>query len=350
MSARAFAATVVVRNDVVPVVDRIAARADPRDGRSFGTGRTSVRGAAAAAAQIAVDRAVAPVVATRRSPASRVAATRGIGRVGARRRVTAAARRRRPARRRSATESSGATYSGPRGASLRVIQLIEPVHTFSFGTRVSRELLIDIRHTQTFGFEQTLDDARGNSPGLSRRARRVRRATPRRAVCRPGTRRRTPAIARKVRAEALRCARTLRARRAYRHRSPRTRSSQRVLRRDALHHRQQRCTPGRSATRRTTARRDHRREVRQRQLADRRARQLQDRRRRFARLDTARSVNAPAGAMRSCSTPICRANASTTVARTINSYPQEQIRHGERIHHTHSSSRERAASISLVAA
>src|SRR5262249_44720308 len=66
VAARAFAAAIVVRNDVVLRIDRVAAGADPRDRRWFGARRARTCRAAAAAAQEAVERTVAPVIAAER--------------------------------------------------------------------------------------------------------------------------------------------------------------------------------------------------------------------------------------------------------------------------------------------
>ena len=57
------AAAVVVRNDVVALIRRIAAGADPGDRRHLGAGRTGGDAAAVAGAQRAVDGAIAPIVA-----------------------------------------------------------------------------------------------------------------------------------------------------------------------------------------------------------------------------------------------------------------------------------------------
>src|SRR5581483_6647961 len=63
--AERLAAAVVVGDDVVLAVGRIAAGADPRDRRHLGAGRAGVRVAAAAGGDEAVERAVAPVFARR---------------------------------------------------------------------------------------------------------------------------------------------------------------------------------------------------------------------------------------------------------------------------------------------
>src|SRR5262245_42532325 len=62
------ATAVVVRDHVVLAIAGIAARADPRDGRHLGPGRTRALRAAAARAEEPVDRAVPPVLAALRIP------------------------------------------------------------------------------------------------------------------------------------------------------------------------------------------------------------------------------------------------------------------------------------------
>src|SRR5262249_24629868 len=64
--ARRLAAAVVVGDHVVEPVGRIVTGADPGDGRHLGARRTAVLRAAAAAAKVAVDRAVPPVIAALR--------------------------------------------------------------------------------------------------------------------------------------------------------------------------------------------------------------------------------------------------------------------------------------------
>src|ERR1700692_3029749 len=63
---RHAATTVIVRNDVVPLIRRLAAGADPGDGRHLRTRRTGIHAAAVTSAQRSVDGAVAPIVALRR--------------------------------------------------------------------------------------------------------------------------------------------------------------------------------------------------------------------------------------------------------------------------------------------
>src|SRR6185312_3582327 len=64
--ATALSAAIVVRNDVIEAVRRIVTGANPCDGRLRGSRRTRGCRAAATAAEVAIDRAVAPVVAARR--------------------------------------------------------------------------------------------------------------------------------------------------------------------------------------------------------------------------------------------------------------------------------------------
>src|ERR1700730_16908909 len=61
-SATRLTAAVVIGNDVIAAVSRVVAGADPGDCRRLRPRRAAVGGAAAAAAQEAVDRAVAPVL------------------------------------------------------------------------------------------------------------------------------------------------------------------------------------------------------------------------------------------------------------------------------------------------
>ena len=62
-AARRLAAAVVVRDDVVFAIERVVTSSYPGDRGHLGAGRTGILRPPAAAAQIAVDRAVAPVVA-----------------------------------------------------------------------------------------------------------------------------------------------------------------------------------------------------------------------------------------------------------------------------------------------
>ena len=69
-------AAIVVRDHVVAAIFRVAAGADPGDGRHLRTGRAAVVSSAAAFAQKTIDGAVAPIVAT-----GRVAGFRGLFRL-----------------------------------------------------------------------------------------------------------------------------------------------------------------------------------------------------------------------------------------------------------------------------
>ena len=62
-TACGLAATIVVGNDVVTTVARIATGTDPGNRRGFRTWRAAVVSAAATGAQVAVDGAIAPVLA-----------------------------------------------------------------------------------------------------------------------------------------------------------------------------------------------------------------------------------------------------------------------------------------------
>ena len=117
--AERLPAAVVVRDDVVLAVAGIAAGADPGDRRHLGARRARVLRAAAARAEEAVDRAVAPVAAVRRIAG--VAGEPGV--VGRRQRAIVLGRARHreerqrrarpPAPRRAAPGSCGATCGAP---------------------------------------------------------------------------------------------------------------------------------------------------------------------------------------------------------------------------------------------
>src|ERR1700676_5096343 len=62
-SPRHASAAIVVRDDVIAPVRRIAAGADPCDGRHFGSRRTRIRASAITCAKRAVDGAIAPIIA-----------------------------------------------------------------------------------------------------------------------------------------------------------------------------------------------------------------------------------------------------------------------------------------------
>src|SRR5882757_4007622 len=84
------AAAVIVRNDVVSLVRRIAAGADPRDRRHLRAGRTGIHAAAVTGTQRSVDGAVTPVVALGRiAGVLRVARAlrSGLSRIRIRRRI-----------------------------------------------------------------------------------------------------------------------------------------------------------------------------------------------------------------------------------------------------------------------
>src|ERR1700676_2619940 len=67
-SPRHASAAIVVRDDVIAPVRRIAAGADPRDRRHFGPRRTRIGASAITCAKRAVDRAIAPIIALYRIP------------------------------------------------------------------------------------------------------------------------------------------------------------------------------------------------------------------------------------------------------------------------------------------
>ncbi len=62
--AKRFTAAIVVRNQVVPVIDRVVAGANPVNGRGLTARRTAALGTAAATAKRAANGAIPPVIAT----------------------------------------------------------------------------------------------------------------------------------------------------------------------------------------------------------------------------------------------------------------------------------------------
>src|SRR5206468_1522967 len=65
-AARRLATAIIVRDDVVLAVNGIVTGANPRDGGHLGSGRAGIFRSAATAAQITVDGAMPPVIATGR--------------------------------------------------------------------------------------------------------------------------------------------------------------------------------------------------------------------------------------------------------------------------------------------
>ena len=81
-AALAFAATIVVGDDVVVAVGGIVAGSDPGDGRGFGPRRAALGRASAAGAQESVDGTVSPVLAGLRVTGIRGGAPRATGNSG----------------------------------------------------------------------------------------------------------------------------------------------------------------------------------------------------------------------------------------------------------------------------